>query len=381
MSEKVNAGISGGMAGAGTGAAIGTMAGGPGMGTAIGAGVGAAVGFAAGLFGGGGSSESGLTLLPEQEFAMLEQSWKAFDQMKADYERAQTMFKTYEDRFNTISKGMEANIPSEKLRSQLATSTAKIALASGKSMEQLIADGMITKEAKADFDRLREIESQDFRDPRYDQARGAQKQQLMQNLQRQGASPAAINQAMAQFENETAIGAFAVAQELRTQEAGRITGRMGLQQDMRVSNQGILQSILGMQMSNLQGYSNMATQVAGVAQQGFGAAAAGLEYNRVARSDRQGLYNQLGEFKMSKDARAYSASGIPQDGNTMTTTAFKTRDKLAKQTATWEQLYKTSGHTGATSGYNRGPSAANAIDKNKEKLDAFDAAYLKPRDE
>jgi hypothetical protein len=310
----------------------------------LGIGVGAAaVGVFSSLFGGGGSSESGLTLLPEQEFAMLEQSWKAFDQMKADYERAQTMFKTYEDRFNTISKGMEANIPSEKLRSQLATSTAKIALASGKSMEQLIADGMITKEAKADFDRLKEIESQDFRDPRYDQARGQQKQQLMQNLQRQGASPAAINQAMAQFENETAIGAFTVAQELRTQEAGRITGRMGLQQDMRVSNQGILQNVLGMQMANLQGYSNMATQVAGVAQQGFSAGVAGLEYNRVARSDSQGLYNQLGEFKMSKDARAYSASGIPQDGNSMSPTAFRTRESKVKAAAALEAGFMNGG--------------------------------------
>lgn len=326
--ERAGATAEGALGGAASGAAIGSVAG-P-WGAAIGAGVGGVVGGLGGFFGGGGSKESGIRLPPELEFRMLEDAFRQFDQIKQDYERADKMYSTYEQRFNLLAQSSEANLPPEEMRRALAKNSADIALSMGQNIDDLIKNGFLSAEDKADIDSLKNLESQDFRDPRYDQARVTQKQQLMQNLQRQGASPEQISQALSNFDNESTLGAFSRAEELRTAQAARIGNRIGISSGLRQQGFGMAQNTLSSQLGALGSYGQLAGQTAGLYGMGMQAGTAGLAANQGLRGEGQNLYNQLGEYSFSKDSKNYLKSGLPQSGQSFTPQGFKDREKAIK---------------------------------------------------
>lgn len=327
--EKTGRAIEGGLGGAATGAAVGTAVM-PGIGTAIGAGAGAALGGLAGFFGGGGSKESGLRLPPELEFRMLEDAFRQFDQIKQDYERASKMYDTYEQRFNLLAQSSEANLPPEEMRRALAKNSADIALSMGQNIDDLIKNGFLSAEDKADIDSLKNLESQEFRDPRYDQARDQQKQQLLANLRRGGVEGEQLTQALANFDNESILGAFSRGEELRTAQAARIGNRIGISSGLRQQGFGMAQGTLNSQLGALGSYGNMIGQTAGLYGMGMQAGTAGLAANQGLRGEGQNLYNQLGEYSFSKDSKKYLKSGLPQSGQSFTPQGFKDREKAIK---------------------------------------------------
>lgn len=342
------AAASGALSGAMTGASVGASAG-P-WGAVIGGAVGAVGGGLMGAFGSNGKSESGLKLPPELEFKMLEDSFNSMNQVKNDYAKAESMYKAYEDRFTMLAQAAEANLPPEETRRALAKSSADIALNMGLSLQDAVKNGFLTQSDEEDLNSLKALESQDFRDPAYDASRVQQKQQLMQNLQRQGASPQQISQALTDFDNTSVLGAFSRSEELRQSRAGLISNRIGIRSGLQQQNFGMAQSAVGTQLGVL-GQSSQQIQGAanlyGMASQ---SGSAGLQTSQALRGELQNQYNQLGEFKFSSKAKQYLALGAPQSGQTLTPDQVEVQYKQSMSDKVKDQLSPKNATIGAVTG-------------------------------
>jgi hypothetical protein len=271
-------------------------------------GVTAAAGLSS-IWGGGSKTESGLKLPPELELQMLRDGFQNLQQIRSDYQKADTMYKQYESRFNLLAQSAEANVPPEEVRRALAKNSADIALSMGQSIDDVIKNGFLSAEDKADIESLVALESQDFRDPAYDQARAQQKQQMMANLQRSGASPQQISQALTEFDNASVLGAFSRGEELRASRAGLISNRIGMRQGLQQGNFNMALGAMGAQQNVL---SNAASQLQGAANlsgMGFQAAQGGLQTSQALRAELQNQYSQFGEYKFSKTAKKFLGSG------------------------------------------------------------------------
>lgn len=324
----VNAGVSGAASGAVAGGAIGSVI--PGVGTAIGAGAGAVIGGLGGLFGGGGESEQGLRLPKELEFKMLDDAFANMERLKADYQRASQVYDLYQQRFDTLAQSNQANVPPDEIRKQLASNTADLAMSLGTSVQDAIKNGFLSSADMEDLKALKDLESQDFKDPAYEAARAQQKQQLLQNLQRQGASPQQISQAMTEFDNQSTIGGFQVSQQLRASQSALISNRIGVRQGLQQQNFGFGQGALASQLGALGQYGQMIGQTGQLYGMGMQAAGQGFQIGQSLRQENQQMYKDLGGFIYSKQGKKYLQSGSPQSGNYMTPDRFKEVQAQAK---------------------------------------------------
>ena len=153
--------VEGGVSGAVGGATAGFAIGGP-----VGAGVGAAVGGIAGLFGGGGSTETGMTLPPSLEFRMINDAYSRFQLIEQDYQRVQQMTQYYESRYNSLSDQMMQGIPEAEIRTNMARQTAELAAGLGMPVGDAIKNGRLSQDDIDDMKALKELESADLKDPR-----------------------------------------------------------------------------------------------------------------------------------------------------------------------------------------------------------------------
>jgi len=282
-------------------------------------------------FGGGGSSESGMTLPPSLEFRMLNDSFAQFQRMEQDYQRAQQLTQFYENKFNSLSEQMLAGIPSDQIRKNMATQTAELASQLGMPIGDAIKNGFLSQDDVDDIASLKELESQDFKDPAYEQARDQQKQQLMQNLQRQGASPQQISQALLDFENTSTIGRFQRSEELREHRAGMITNRMGVRQDTQKMWFDMGSSAINTQMNLQTGWGNQLANAATMAQSAYQVGVTGVGLNAALRGEQQGQYDKLGQYKFSKDAKGYMKTDPYSSGNFQSYQGYKMGQKGARE--------------------------------------------------
>lgn len=302
-------------------------------------GIGGALG---GLFGGGGGgSEQGMTLPPSLEFRMLNDMYTQFEQMKQDYSRISNTATAYEKKFNTLAQGIEANLPPEEMRRELARSTAELAQGLGMPIAEAMKQGFLTDMDMEDINKLKELETAEFRDPGYDKDRADQRQQLVQNLQRQGVSGQQLSQALASFDNETTIGAFNVAEQLRGSRSALISNRIGMRQGLQQQNFGFGQQALGAQLGALGQY----TQIAGAAGQMYGQGmqtfATGLGLQSALRGEQRDAYSTIGQYKFSKDAKNYMKTDPYSTGQFQSYAGWqagRTADKNSGK-STYQSLY------------------------------------------
>lgn len=316
-----DAAIGGAISTGATGAAIGGSVGGA-WGAAIGGAAGMLVGGVGGLLS-GGESEQGLKLPKELEFKMLDDAFANMEKLKADYQRASQVYDLYQQRFDTLAQSNQANVPSEEIRKQLASNTADLAMSLGTSVQDAIKNGFLSSADIEDLKALKDLESQDFKDPAYEAARAQQKQQLLQNLQRQGASPQQISQAMTEFDNQSTIGGFQVSQQLRASQSALISNRIGVRQGLQQQNFGFGQGALASQLGALGQYGQMLGQTGQLYGMGMQAAGQGFQIGQSFRQENQQMYKDLGGFIYSKQSKKYLQSGSPQSGNYMTPDRFK----------------------------------------------------------
>jgi len=259
-----------------------------------------------GLFGwGGGSSEQGITLPPALEFRMLNDSIRDFQRIEQDYARAQQLTQHYEQKFNKLSEMMLAGVPPDNIRREMATQTAQLATQLGMPVGDAIKNGFMSQEDLDDMAQLKELESEDFTDPRYEQERAQQQQRLMADLQRRGASPAVIQQALTDFENTSVMGRFTRSEELREHRAGMISGRMGLRQNTQKMWFDMGSSAINTQMNVQTGWGNQLANAGAMSQSAYQAGVAGIGINQQLRGEAQGKYDALGQYKLSGAAKGY----------------------------------------------------------------------------
>lgn len=262
-----------------------------------------------GALAGPSQTEQGKTLPFELEVQYLDQIKNQIDQIKADYDKAASLSTLYQDKFNTIAQGIEANISPEDIRKSIAYNSAQIASSLGMGFDELSKQGFLSSDEIKDLQSLKDLESQDFEDPVYKKQREDQRNTLMQNLQRQGASPAAVQQALAQFDNETIQGSFTRSNELKSFQANLISGRIGLASQLRQTNFGQGVQALSSQQGFLSNQAGFAQAAGASYGQGFQAGQFGLQFNQALRGEGREVYNQAGNFMFSGRAQDYLSNG------------------------------------------------------------------------
>jgi hypothetical protein len=360
----VEGGVSGGLGGAAAGAAVGSVV--PGIGTAVGAVAGGLLGGVAGLFGGGGSTETGLTLPPSLEFRMLNDAYTNFQRMEQDYKRTQQLTAFYEQKLNSISQQMLAGVPPDQIRSDMARQTADLAKNLGMPIGDALKNGFLSQDDIDDMKALKELESADLRDPRYEQAREQQKQQLMQNLQRQGASPQQISQALLDFENTSTIGRFEVADQMRTSRSALISNRMGMRQDSQRMWFDMGSSAINTQMGVQNSWGNQLANAGAMTQSAYQVGATGIGMNAALRGEMQNQYNQLGQYKFSKDAKGYMKSDPFSTGQFQNYGGYRSSLDAAKLNKNSQYWSHSQGRKDQFSAQSREAAAKSAAEMERE---------------
>jgi hypothetical protein len=343
-------GVSGALGGAAAGAAIGTAV--PGIGSAVGAVGGGLLGGVAGLFGSGGSTETGMTLPPSLEYRMINDAYSRFQLIEQDYKRVQQMTQFYEQRYNMLSEDMLQGVPEAEVRQKLGRQTADMAANLGMPVGDAIKQGFLSQDDINDLQMLAKLEDADLRDPRYEQARDQQKQQLMANLQRQGASPEMISQALQDFENTSTVGRFEVADQMRTTRSALISNRMGLRQGSQRMWFDMGSSVINTQMGLQNQWQNQMMGAAQLMNMGQQTAVTGIGLQAGLRGEQQGTYDALGQYKFSKDAKGYLKQDPFSTGQLQSYSSYKMDQQGAKMA--------TQGGWNPLTGQRNAPSAQTA---------------------
>jgi hypothetical protein len=305
--------ISGALGGASSGASLGTALF-PGVGTAIGAAVGGIAGGLGGAFGSSGSkTTSGYSIPPEYELQYIQQFQTQLGQMQQAYQQVQSLasaFSTKIDALNSIIGGGDKN---EALQA-LQQSNYNIAQGLGMSGEDLVKNGFMTAADKADVDKMSQLAGspdQLVKDPALEQQINQQRAQTTLDLKRQGASPAAIAQALQKYDMAAEQARFQRSQDLKSTGLNQIgqviSTRAGLRQQGFGQAQNTLNQNLGFtgQALGLLG-SNYGQQLSAQNQ--------ALTMQSQIRGEQTNAFTTMGQFKFSPYTSRAIESGLTGPG-------------------------------------------------------------------
>ena len=256
-----------------------------------------------GLFGGNGSSESGMTLPPAQEAAMLRDATKNLELLRNNISQVDKLIANYNDRINLITKGIEGTIPDAELTQQITQNSAQIALGLGADAQQLIEDGFLDAEDIARIEELDQLNNQEFVDEQFEQEFSNQRAALEQQLMRDGRSLAEISQTLMQFDSQKAVERQQRGETLRQGAFNRGLATLQAQSGLRQQGfQNVLSSFQAgqqQQQQTLQGFANLANLAQAQNQTNMDA---NIQQTNLIGA-QQSLYNQLGQFKFSGQAQ------------------------------------------------------------------------------
>lgn len=299
--------------GAATGAAAGSAV--PVIGTGLGAVIGGGLKLLGGLFGGGKKTESGYKLPPAMELEMLRSSKDNLAMLSQNIDQIGQLMKSYDQRINLITKGIEGTIPSDELNRQITENSAQIALGLGADAQQLIQDGFLDQDDIARIEELDELNSQEFTDEAFEQEFKQQRAALEQQLLRDGRSLAEVSQTLMQFDSQKAVERQQRGETLRQGAFNRGLTTLQMQSQLRQQGFGnVLQSFQASQMQNQstqQGFNNLA-QLATMNNQ---TQMQGISGQTNLAGAQQGIYDQLAKYKLDNnnvqsvyDPEGYAAS-------------------------------------------------------------------------
>lgn len=286
----------------------------PVTGAAILGGAQAITGFFGSLLGGADDpTEGGLysqKLPPGYELELLKNFEKQMKTLNDAYGTVDKISKEYTDRISIIEQGLQNLIPAADLQKALAESAGRIAQGLGASAEELVKNGFLTQ---ADADELTRLKALDqtsatelaLKDP----TTRRERDQLMQQLRRGGASASVIDQALRDFDIKSAeaIKLGQVERGVGLLQTGAALRQQGYQQ--ATGSLGAVQGELG----RIQGVYNNQAQLASERYQTQAAAEAvkiGLGSEEMSR------YERLGKFKFSADTTSRLATGRIKPNNT-----------------------------------------------------------------
>ena len=259
----------------------------------------AAGNFVSGLFGKKkSSSETGLSLPPALQQALLESSQQNLELLRNSVSQIDTLIKNYDSRIDMINKGIEGTIPESSLLKELTQNSADIALSLGADAQQLIDNGFLDADDVSRIEELDQFNDQEFVDQQFEQEFKGQRDALEQQLLRDGRSLAEVSQTLSVFDSQKSVERQQRGEVLKQGAFNRgiqtIQARSGLkQQNFNQTLQGFQagQQVIGNAQNQFGNLANLAQSQGNFAIGGFNAQAnfAGVQQN---------LFESLGQFQL-----------------------------------------------------------------------------------
>lgn len=277
---------------------------------------------------------------------MLRQAQGQLSQLKDLSAQNKQMLKLYNDRVNTLYGAMQGSVPSQDAMNVIKDQNYQIVQAFGGNALEAIQQGFIDANSakysgliqeregqtynvgQEELAKLRGMESQDFVDPQLKAEQENQRRQLLQNLQRQGVTPAGQQAALAQFDQQASGALFNRSQELKNQSLARAQGRIEIGQtllggstsalgqaaniDLQGSQNRFNQAMQGFNASQgyMADYQNTLGNLAALGQSQFIAGQQGTNAALQLQQAQQGVFSNIGQYKLSKDAQNALEMGV-----------------------------------------------------------------------
>lgn len=262
-------------------------------------------GVLGGIFGGGDAPpDPNAKALPyEYELSMLNNFDKGMEQLDQAHQHFQNLTDVYTKRLDLIDQGLKNLIPSDQLQQQLADNSAKLAASLGMSAQELAKKGFLSADDAADLDKLNKLNDQTSVElAKTDPTIQRERQILTQQLQRQGITGAALEQALRDFDVKSGE---TIKQSKFAMGTNLIQTRAGLRQ------QGFQQattSLAGMQseLGRIQGVYGDQAKVAG---EKYASAANMASFQVGLVNTKQDLYDKLGKYNFSDRVKGAIARG------------------------------------------------------------------------
>lgn len=296
---------------------------------AAGAAAGIAQGVTGALLGGDSGPQKPYSLPPEYEAQMFQYFADALAHNQFLVDQNRQLYSAYDQRMAAVEGYYKGTMPRADAVRALTDTSQRIAQAFGGSVEDAIANGFLDSDneeilrgASEEYRMARDVESQDYRDPRLENQLNDQKRQLEQDLARSGVGPAQRAIALQQFDRSAEEQRFTRAEELRTGITQRAGARMSLlsgRMDMgEAAKQGAYARALG-------GYEAVMGQL-GFAREGamglgslagtrYDAARSAMETERQLVSDPMTYFQNLGQFQFSRRGKQMVESGVRGPGS------------------------------------------------------------------
>lgn len=266
------------------------------------------IGAIASLFG-GSEQVQGLTLPSEYELVFLEQFDQNLEQLNQDLVIVDNANQAFQDRVSALEGVLNASIPPAEALTRLRDSSLRIAESLGLGAEELVSNGLLDDSDIEDLNTLKDLENQDFRDPRLESQIRDERARLEQELRRSGAGPATRAQALADFDQRAEERRFSTNLELRSNQSALVSNRVGLKQRLRESNLARTLNSLGALNAQTDLARQGINQAGQLASARFQVASQTVQQRQLLRTASEQAFTNLGQFDFSKRTRRLLEAG------------------------------------------------------------------------
>lgn len=257
---------------------------------------------------GGGSEQSGYTLPPEYELQYIKNFQQQMQQMQEDYAKVQSLAQSYSQKIDALNSLIGGGDKAEGLKA-LQQSNYNIALQLGSSSEDLVKNGFLTAEDKADVDKMSHLAGSPgeiIQDPALEQQIKDQRARTEMDMRRQGASPAAIAQGLQKFDIAANQARFQRSQDLRSTGISQIGQVVSTRAGLRAQGFGQAQSTLGQNM----GFTGQALGLLGSNYSNqLNASNNALQMQQALRGEGREAFTTMGKFMFSDRTQQFLSEG------------------------------------------------------------------------
>jgi hypothetical protein len=362
-------------------------------------GVGAVAGGVGSAMSGGGGGDSGrLKYTPEQAIEMLNWHDGVMSDLDQVHDSLTTAIKHTDERMGMLADYTTGMLPEAEFMKSLTENAQEIAAAfAGDTLAAIQAgfideasaryaglieerEGQVWNTNQAELDKLRAMESEDYRDPRYEAQIANQRKQLEQSLQRQGVSPAQRAMAMQQFEAQVEQGRVTNKEQMLAGATERTLARVGINQQglstavgsMQVAanvylagrQQRLQEAVTGAQA--VQGMLNYGQQTAGniasllMAQADNQYKAMQMDMDRI--NTQSNLWDRIGKTDFGKTTKQLLESGTIGPGSVYDQTGVprsRAGYNVSQNRAAEQKAYDATQPAGAVRQYNTAQARTN----------------------
>lgn len=283
------------------------------------------------IFGGTPPPAGELFKLPfEMEIEFLNQTNRNLTELNKSFDKINSAVKAYDQRLATYTSFLEGQLPEAGVQEALSRTANDIAGLFGGSAAEAIKNGFLDEdsaryaglieEREGQFvDRVQSIRDSQFGSDSLDAQFEQERQRTIQELTRNGASPAAINFSLASLKRDQ----LARAEDTKLRHIDSLRGDLdsstraigtAAQTTLAGRQQGFNQAVSSFDVLQRQLASNnqVAAGIAGAAGERFSAANVGIQTSTGLANATSGQFQSFGALADSKELRRQMAAGTVQ---------------------------------------------------------------------